>query len=125
MAKAKPILRILLGLIFFVFGLAFFFIKQPPPQTPEIGAFMSGLGATGYFYYLLKFTEITCGALLLANLYVPLAMIILSPIIVNIFLFHAFMEHSGLPMAVIIALLHCTLAYMYRDSFKPILKVKN
>lgn len=122
---AKPSVRSLLGFIFFASALAFF--MMPPPELPpgDMLTFMSGLMVTKYFFYLLKGTELICGALLLTNFYAPLALIILSPIVVNIFCVHIFMEHSGIPTAIVIAILHLTLAYMYRDVYKPLFRKKN
>ena len=70
--------RIVLGLIFFVFGLNGFFNFLPVPPPPEGAAtqFMMGLGASGFFFPLLKITEIVVGAALLANRFVPLALVV-------------------------------------------------
>jgi uncharacterized membrane protein YphA (DoxX/SURF4 family) len=117
--------RIFLGLIFFVFGLNGFlnFIPTPPPPEPIV-AFMKGLMSTGYFFPLLKATEVTCGALLLSNRLVPLALIVLSPIIVQIFAFHVLLAHNGYPMTVLLVAAQAYLGWAYRNHFRSVLVVK-
>src|SRR5262245_50252873 len=89
--KLPTAARILLGSIFVIFGLnGFFHFLPPPPAPPPAQAFMGALAATGYFFPLLKATEVTAGALLLAG-FVPIALTLLAPIIVNIVAFHAFL----------------------------------
>ena len=93
--------RILLGLIFTVFGLNGFFnfIPMPPPEGAA-AAYLGGLAASGYFFPVLKITEIISGLLLLSGRFVPLALLFLAPIVVQIFLMHAFLAPSGLPLAI-------------------------
>lgn len=127
MNKLPLIARILLGLIFFVFGLAGLLnLFTPPPDLPEnMQAFMKGLMATGYFFKLLKGTETLCGLLLLTGAFVPLALVVLAPIVLNIFLVHAFMQPSGLPMALVIGALEIYLAFFakpYSDVVKQIFR---
>jgi uncharacterized membrane protein YphA (DoxX/SURF4 family) len=112
--------RLLLGLIFFGSGLAFFFTTPPPMQGP-IADFFQGLMATHYFLYLLKGTETLCGLLLLTGQFVPLALVALAPIILNIFLVHAFMMPSGLPLATVVALLEVGLAF-FSPQYSPVIK---
>ena len=117
--------RIILGLIFFVFGLNGFFNFIPMPPPPEnMMKFVMALMDTGYFMKLLKGSEVICGALLLANIYVPLSLIILAPIAINIFMLHAFMAPEGLPMAIAILVLGCFLAWNRCEKFKDVLKMK-
>lgn len=115
------IARILLGLIFLVFGLNGFlhFIPQPAPPEPAL-AFFVALVATGYMIPLLFATQIAGGALLLAGK-VPLGLVLLAPVIVNIFLFHVFLAPEGLPVAVIVAALELFLAWAHGDAFRPLL----
>ncbi len=115
--------RVLLGLVFFVFGLNgfFHFIPQPPPP-PAAGAFAGALFATGYFFPLLKTVETLSGVLLLAGRFVPLALTALAPIVVNIFFFHAFLHPGGLLVATVVLVLEVFLAWSYRSSFGPLLK---
>lgn len=111
--KFALVARILLGLIFFVFGLNGFFQFIPVPPMPEAaGAFMGALANSGYMIYLIKTVEVVGGALLLSGFFVPLALLILAPGLYNIILFHAFLAPSGLPLAITMVLLHSFLVYM-------------
>src|ERR1700681_3476001 len=95
--------RILLGLIFFVFGLNGFLQFIPQPPMPEkAGMFMGALAATGYMFPLIKSVEVIAGALLLANRFVPLALALLAPNVVNILLFHAVLAPGGLVIAIMV-----------------------
>jgi len=128
MKKKFPLIaRILLGLIFFIFGIAGLFnLISPPDNTPqEMITFMNGMTATTYFFPLLKCTEIICGALLLFGAFVPLALIVLAPIVLNIFLIHLFVDPSALPMAIFIGVLEIYLSFFakpYSDTVKQIFK---
>ncbi|HEX7839818.1 MAG TPA: hypothetical protein VF469_20220 [Kofleriaceae bacterium] len=118
-----PTARILLGLVFFVFGLDGFFHFVPQPAAPpNEGAMSFGLALlkTGYMFPLIKGTETAVGALLLANRLVPLALVLIAPVIVNIFAFHAFLEPSGIVIAVAIVALEVTLAWVHREAFRPL-----
>lgn len=119
---ARHIARTLLGLLF-VFASATYFLNLVPPQ-PELpgaaGAFNNGLVAAGYFMPLLKGTELICGLLLLANRFVPLALVVLAPIVVNIVAVHAFLMPEGLVMAIIVAAFELGLAWAHRKSFAPL-----
>jgi putative oxidoreductase len=112
-SKLPLIARILLGFIFFASGLAGLLNLVPvPPDLPErLMTFNAGLAATGYFMPFLKITETLCGLLLLSGFYVPLALVVLAPVILNIFLVHAFMAPSGVPLAVVVGLLEIYLAF--------------
>ena len=114
--------RIVLGLGFTVFSLNFFhpFLPMPPPP-PAAGAFAGAMFATGYIFHLLKVLELLSGLALLAGVFVPLALAVLAPIIVNILFFHAFLAPSGLPLPVVLLALELFLAWAYRDSFAPML----
>ena len=121
--KAIPAARIALGLIFFVFGLNGFlhFLPQPPMSGPP-AAFGGALLATGYMFPLIKGTEVLGGVALLSGRYVPLALTVLAPVIVNIVAFHAFLAPSGLPLALIIVALEVYLAWAHRETFRPLLR---
>ena len=124
MKKKLPVIaRILLGLIFFVFGGMGLLNLMPPPKDipPDMATFMQGIMASGYFFPLLKGTEVICGALLLIGAFVPLALIVLAPIILNIFLVHVFMAPDGLPLALLIGALEVYLAF-FAEPYSPIVK---
>jgi len=98
--------RVVLGALFFFFGLnGFFMWVTPPPMPPEAGNFMMALGATGYFFPFLKVCETLCGAALLSGCFAPLALLVLAPIIINIVLFHLFLAPAGALLAVVAAVL--------------------
>ena len=114
--------RYLLGSIFFVFGLNGFlgFLPQPP-LSPEAGAFMGALAATGYMFPLIKGTEVLAGLLLLSNRFVPLSLALLAPITVNIVAFHTFLS-PGLGLPAVVIALQLYLAYAYRAQYRSMLQ---
>ncbi len=127
--KLPMIARILLGLIFFAAGLAGLLnLAPPPPNMPEkIQAFMTGLLATGYFFPLLKVTETVCGLLLLTGMFVPLALVVLAPIVLNILLVHTLLQPDGLPVALFVTALEIYLAFFaapYKDVIKQLFRRK-
>lgn len=116
--------RYALGTIFFVFGLNGFLHFLPnPPLTPEGGAFLGALAATGYMFPLLKGTEVIVGALLLSNRFVPLALTLLAPVTVNILAFHSFLAPAGLALPLLVLALQLYLAYAYRGAYRSVLQV--
>ncbi|MGD9560741.1 MAG: DoxX family protein [Pyrinomonadaceae bacterium] len=125
MKIAMIIVRTLMGLLFIFASTSYFaiilgFFPLPPMEGP-IKTFNEGLAASGYFFILLKVTELACGILLLVGRFVPLALVILAPIIVNILMVHLFLDRSGLPVAILLVLAEAFLAYCYRDRFAPLL----
>jgi putative oxidoreductase len=114
--------RILLGLIYFIFGLNFFlhFLPTPPPHGGVADAFTGGLFQSGYFFPLLKGLEVVLGAMLLIQYFVPLALVVLAPISINILLFHAFLSPENTIMGVVIVLANFYLAWAYRSYYKPL-----
>ena len=113
--------RILLGLIFVVFGLnGFLLFITPPEHTPVGNAFINLLVTTG-FMYVEKSFEMIGGALLLLDLYVPLGLVVLAPIVVSILLFHLLMERNTLIVGVVPFLFWVILAWAYRQQFAPLL----
>ena len=121
-ARGPTIARFLLGFVFLVFGANYFlhFIPSGPPPERALGFFM-GLVGSGYFLPLLKVTEIVAALLLLSNRFVPLALTVLAPIVVNVVAFHAFLEPAGLPLGVVVLAPELYLAWAYRDVFRPML----
>ena len=123
-AKIDMVAQALLGLVFFVFGLNGFFQFLPMPEMGEAaGAYFGGLAATGYFLPVLKIVETVCGLLLLLRLFSPLALVLLAPVVVQILLFHLFLDPAGLPMAIVITLLEAYLGFgVYRRAFTGLLQ---
>jgi putative oxidoreductase len=118
--------RILLGLIFFVFGLNGFlnFIPMNQPMPEAAMTYMGGLGATGYFFPVLKLTELISGVMLLSGYFVPMALILLSPIVLQIALFHFILAPAGAPLAFVILILQIYLGWAHLDKFASLLKKK-
>src|SRR5438105_12604736 len=117
--------RIFLGLVFTVFGLNFFlhFIPQPP-APPQADAFVGALTASGYLMPLLKTSEVLAGLLLLRNRFVPLALTVLAPIVVNIVGFHLALAPGGLPVALAVLAAQLYLAWVHRAAFVPMLRAR-
>jgi hypothetical protein len=117
--------RITLGLVFFVLGLNGFLNFLPQPPAPErAGAFLGALAATGYMFPLIKGVEVVAGALLLSNRFVPLALAIVAPNVVNIVLFHTVLAPAGLPVALFVLALEVFTAWSYRNAYAPMLRVR-
>ena len=95
-----------------------------PPAPPRAAAFGGALFASGYLFPLLKVTEVAMGVLLLSNLFVPLALTVLAPIIVNIVGFHLFLAPAGLGIPLAILAAEIFLAVTYRAAFAPMLRLR-
>jgi len=118
MKIAALIARILLGLVFVVFGLNGFllFIPMGPLPSGAAGQFLSALGESHYVF-VVSALQLAGGVLLLVNRYVPLALTLLGPVIANIFLYHLLMDRRGLPMAIAVVALWGILAFRHRQNF--------
>src|SRR5258708_5239127 len=115
MRIAAMIARLLLGLIFLVFGLNGFlhFIPMPPPTG--LAAQFTGVIFASHFWVVIFGLQVIGGVLLLSNQFVPLALVLLGPVIVNIFFFHALMAPEGLPLAIVVVVLWVILAVRYKQ----------
>ena len=111
------VVRILLGLIFFVFGLNGFLNFIPaPPMAGTAGAFIGAL-ISSHYVWLVSGTQLVAGVLLLINRFVPLALAMLAPMIANILAYHATMQPSGFPLAIFTTLLWVIVVWRYRAHF--------
>jgi uncharacterized membrane protein YphA (DoxX/SURF4 family) len=111
------IARILLGLMFFVFGLnGFFFFMPAPPLSGDIGNMMQAMFHSHYLY-LTAGAQVVAGALLLFNRYVRFALVVLAAVLVNILTLHITMMPSGLPMAIVVTILWFVVAWSQRAAF--------
>jgi putative oxidoreductase len=112
------IARILLGLIFFVFGLNGFlhFIPMGPMPAGLAGQYIGVLMQSHYVYFVSAF-QVAGGLLLLVGRYIPLALTLLGPVIVNILLYHLLMDMKGIPLAIIVTILWGILFYRNRQYF--------
>jgi uncharacterized membrane protein YphA (DoxX/SURF4 family) len=117
--------RILLGFIFFASGVnGFFHFVAPPAMHGPAATFMEGLVASGYIFPILFATYIVAGAALLANRFVPLALVLLAPAIVNIFAVHVLHAPHGLPVALVVVALELFLAWRYREAYRPLFQAR-
>jgi putative oxidoreductase len=123
MKIATIIARVLLGLVFFVFGLNVFlnFIPMPAPPKNQAGAFMGALFSSGYIYAI-KCFEIAGGFLLLIGRKVPLGLTLLGPVVVNILLYDILLDRTGLPLGIIIGILSLFVLWVHRASFAGLLR---
>jgi putative oxidoreductase len=120
MKIAVLIARIILGLIFVVFGLNGFlnFLHGPLP-TGLAGEFVDALIKSHYTYFVAGL-QVISGALLLVNRFVPLALVLLGPILVNILLFHLLMLPSGVQIGALCTLLWALIYWRHRQYFAGI-----
>jgi len=120
MKIAALIARILLGLMFFVFGLNGFLhfipIDKASMPTGLAGQYVGALMDSHYFYVVAGLQTLG-GLLLLVGFYVPLALTLLGPVIVNILCYHIFLDHKGLLMAIVVTVLWSIVALRYRENF--------
>jgi putative oxidoreductase len=123
MKIAVLIARTLLGLIFVVFGVNFFYHFLPmaqPAMSPAASAFSGGLFGSGYFFQYMKVLEIVSGLFLLINRYTAFFLLVLLPISLNIFLFHTILVPSGMPIGISIIILNVFLCIAYIKYYKSV-----
>ena len=122
-SKVTMVLRILLGLVLIIFGANKFYSFMPVPEGLPEGATnsMGALMATGYMFKFIGATEVFVGLLLLINKWVPLALVILTPVAINIVLFHLFLAPGGgtIP-GLVILILNIVLIYANWNKFKSL-----
>jgi uncharacterized membrane protein YphA (DoxX/SURF4 family) len=123
MKIATIIARVLLGLVFVIFGSNAFLHFIPMGEMPKglAGEFVHAFAESGYVY-VIGGLQLIAGLLLLIGRFVPLALTILGAIIVNIWIFHLFMAPEGLPPAIIVTILELFLVWRYRDAFVGIVR---
>ncbi len=120
MKIAVNVARILMGLIFLIFGLNKFLNFIPSQMPPGAGGQFAGILFTTHYLWVIALIEIAAGGLLLANRYVALALTLVGPILVNILLFHALMAPSGLPVGIVVAICWFTVFAGHRAAFSPL-----
>lgn len=115
------IARLLLGLVFVVFGLNGFlnFLSMGPMPTGLAGQFIGALFQSHYLWVVAGL-QVVGGLLLLVNRFVPLALVLLGPVIVNILLYHLLMNPAGIAMAMLVAILWFIVFYGHRQYFAGI-----
>lgn len=122
---APAIVRVLLGLMFLLFGLNGFlkFIPTPKDLPPDIVAVNDMLTKAGYMT-VVSGAEVLIALFLLTNRFVPLALALLAPIIVGILTFHVAIAPQTIPPAIVVLVMELYLAWAYRGAFKPMLRAK-
>jgi putative oxidoreductase len=119
------IVRVLLGLMFAIFGSnAFLHFIPMPPMQGQAGAFIGALVSSGYIYVIALLQVIGGLLLLIGARFVPFGLTLLGPVIVNIMLYHIFLDTNGLPMACVISIFALFLLWVYRFKFPAFSKRK-
>jgi uncharacterized membrane protein YphA (DoxX/SURF4 family) len=122
MKIAVMIARILLGLVFLVFGLNVFFHFMPSPPPPGDAGVIAGLMFQHGWFAFYAVLYVVAALLLLAGRFVPLALVLLAPIIVNILLFHLTLAPSAIGPGLVCAVLEIFLIYAYWPAFASLLR---
>ncbi len=124
MKTALISVRSLMGLLFLFSSTTYLFkLITPPEPTGVMKVFSDGLQASIYLLPTVKVIELICGLAFLTGRFVSLATILISPIIVNILLIHAFLGPEGLPIAIFLVLANLFVAYNYKENYKPLFKM--
>lgn len=125
MKIAATIVRILMGLLFLVSVLNFFFPFMPaPPMGDGAKTFIIGLSASGYLMPLVKIVELLCAIAFITGRFVPLAAVVIFPITLNIVLFHATLAPQNMGIQIFLLLGNLFLAYYYRKNYESLLAFK-
>jgi len=122
MHLALSILGRFFGLFWLIFGAngLFHFFPIPAP-APESAYFMEALAKAGYVMPLVYGLEVTAGFMLLLGAFVPLALVLLTPVVLNILLYDLVLNPSGLGIGIGIAVIHALLLWKHRASYRPML----
>ena len=125
MKIAIIIIRVLLGLLFLFGSVSYFLHLFPVPEMQgKVKTFNEGLAASGYICPLVKALELLCGIAFVSGFFVPLATVVIFPIVVNIFLFHALVDTTGVPVAVFVLFANLFLAYSNKEKYAPLFSAK-
>jgi len=117
--------RLLLGFVFFGFGLNGLLHLFPlPPAQGAAALFINGLVASRYFFPLLFAIYVFTGTALVIGRFVPLALTVLAPVIVNVAVMHLFLPSSlaEIILAALVTILEISLAWSYRSAFRPLFR---
>lgn len=121
MKIAAIIIRTLMGLLFLFASIVVLFnIFPPPPLDGKMKVFMDGINASGYLLTFIKVTELICGIAFVTGRFVPLAAVVIAPVILNILMVHIFLNTDGLPVAIFLVLGNLFLGYYYRERYAPL-----
>jgi len=125
MKNAIVVSRVLLGLPFLIFGLNYFWRFMDEPQlTGPAGAYLTALGDAVYVWPVLKSFEIVIGFLLIIGQFVPLALVMVTPILINILGFHFIMDNRspGMVIALVMTALYLYLVVMHLPRFTQLME---
>jgi len=116
------IARLLLGIMFVVFGLnGFLFFLPPPAHIPGNAGAFSGAMLSSHYMYFTSGVQMLSGLLLLVGQYVPLALVLLAAVIANILVFHITMWPQALiPFPLLVTVLWFIVAWPLRAHFAPL-----
>lgn len=116
-------MRIATGLLYAASAVMYFLNMMPEAELSGATAqFVGGLAAAGYFMPFLKVVELVGGLTLIVGRFVPLAAVILFPITLNIFLFHAFLAPDGMLIPILLLAANLFLAFAYRERYRLMLQ---
>jgi uncharacterized membrane protein YphA (DoxX/SURF4 family) len=123
MKIASTISRYLLGLLFTIFGLNGFlhFIPQPPPSSPLAMQFLTVMSASHYMVPVFL-VQLIGGVLLLVGRYIPLALTLLAPVIVNVLIYHSAMDPGGIGAGLLATILWILVFLRFRANFLGLLE---
>ena len=123
MKIARVVVRTLMGLLFLFASTTYLFgLITPPPLTGAMKVFSEGLDASVYLMPTVKIVELLCGLAFVLGRFVPLATVLIAPVIVNIVLVHSFMAPEGLPVAAFLVFANAFVASGHRDVFRPLFR---
>lgn len=115
------IVRLLLGALFLFSSVVVLFnLVEQPEVTGNIKIFNDGMKATGYLLTLIKVTELVCALAFLSGRFVPLASVVIAPVVINIFLVHLMIAQDGLPVGIFVVIANAFLGYYNRSAYKPL-----
>ena len=118
---ANLIARILLGLTLFVFWLNPFLHFLPAIMPSGLAGQYLSLLIQAHYVYFIGAVQLVGGALLPANRYVPLALSLLGPVIVNILLYHLLLSHAGAGLTILVTILWGFLFFVTVNTFRAYL----
>lgn len=125
MKIATIVVRVLMGLLFLFASITYFLKLFPPPEMEgNFKLFFEGMQASGYLLPLVKVTELICGIAFVTGRFVPLATVLIAPIIINILMVHILLAPAGLPTAIFLVAANLFLALNYRKSYRGLFVYK-
>lgn len=126
MKIAVIVVRSLIGLLLLFASISFFFNLVPQPVLQgDIKTFMLGINASGYLMKLIKITELVCGIAFITGRFVTLANVVIFPVVLNIFLFHAFLDPAAIGPAVFLLIGVLFLAWYHRKNYESLFVAKS